>query len=139
MSSVTRRGMSKLWVPIVAVALIILSAVTIAFLNVPIYVFKLLDDRSAPVSATLPAAGSFYQAADQQAEPAAAEQTAAGQTAGEMAALSQNSEFDPPADKGVPSVLEDPRSATQQRVFKSRRALETVDPREFLRQSRMPK
>jgi hypothetical protein len=140
MSSVRRLALAKLWVPIVAVALISLTAITIAFLNVPIYLFKLLD-ASAPVSAAQVAEGRSYQGADKQVrwDPAEAEQTPAGQTPTETAALNQNPEFDPPADKGVTSILEDPRSAVQQRVFKSRRALETVDAREFLRQSRIPK
>jgi hypothetical protein len=43
----------------------------------------------------------------------------------------------PAAQPAVPSDPEDSSpSASEQRVFRSRRALETIDPREFLRQAR---
>jgi uncharacterized protein YkwD len=116
----------------------ILIAVTVAFLGVGTFsiVARLLSDRSAPVSATTPAE--------------AVEQTPPAQTPREPTALSQNTEGAParrisasemplsgtsPAPHAdVTSSPEDSSpSASEQRVFKSRRALETVDPREVVR------
>ena len=148
MSSVRRPDMEKLWT-LVAVAMV-LASVTIAVL--------LLGDTSAPVSATPPAAGPSYQAADNQVppEPAEAEQTPADQTPREPAAPYQNPD-DPTADQLAasemprpeaspapqPGVTQDSESSppisSEQSVFKSRRALETVDPRELLRQAQMSK
>jgi hypothetical protein len=98
--------------------------------------FVLLRDTSAPVSAT---------------PPAEAEQRAAGQTSIEPVVLYQSPDDPPPAEQIVasetPSSEPTPEvraimppdsevampSATQQRVFKSRRAMETIDPRQFRR------
>jgi hypothetical protein len=129
MSAVRRPGAGKLWAPIVAAVAMIVAAITIAFLAAPIYVIKLLHDNSAPVSA----------------RPVAAEQTPAAQTP----ALYQNpddrpatasamprSEPSPAPQPGAPSSPEDSSpSASEQRLFKSRKALETVDPREVVWQS----
>jgi hypothetical protein len=137
-----RLDTEKPWAPIVVVAMI-LTAVTVAFL--------LLSDTSAPVSATPPAAGASYQAAKQvPSDPSEAEQTA-DQPPRDPAAPYRNpddptadqisaSEMPPAPQPGVPHDPGDaPPSTSEQRVLKSRRALETVDPREFLRQATMPK
>jgi hypothetical protein len=93
------------------VATAALTAVAVAFL--------LLSTRKAPVSAASPAAGPSHQAVDKQvpSDPVA-EQTPAVQTAMEL-------EPSPAANPSPPG--------SEQRLYKSRRALETVDPREFLR------
>jgi hypothetical protein len=121
-----------------------LAAVTVAFL--------LLRGRSAPVSATPPAAGPSYQAADTQvpSDPAEAEQTPPAQTPMELEplALFLNPD-DPPADQmsapGMPrgewpapltDVPHDSTSPSAQRSFKARRAIETIDAREFLRRAK---
>ncbi len=110
---------------IVAVVMVLTSG-TIAFL--------LIGDTFAPVSAPPPAAGPSYQAADKQvpSDPAEAEQTPADQTPREPAAPYRNPD-DPTNSENSPP------SASEQRIFKSRKALETVDPRELLRQATMPK
>jgi hypothetical protein len=100
----------------------------------------LIHRVTAPVSARLPAARPPYQAGIEQASshaaeaapaPAAqiaAEQALAEQTPGEPAAPDQNTD-EPTADK---------LSASEQRTFKVRKALETINPREFLRQAVVP-
>jgi len=44
-----------------------------------------------------------------------------------------------PSPAAEPAVSPDPEGSPEQRAFRSRRALETVDPREFLRNNGMPK
>jgi len=116
---------------IVAVVMVLTSG-AIAFL--------LIGDAFAPVSAPPPAAGPSYHAADTQVPsvPAEAGRTAADQTPREPAAPHQNPD-DPSADQLSASSEDSPPSASEQRIFKSRKALETVDPRELLRQATMPK
>lgn len=117
--------MTKLWAPMVAVAMI-LAAVTIAFLYVvPIHVIKLLGDMSAPVSATRPA--------EAEQTPAALYRNPDDPPAHQMSA----SAMPRPGPAPQPAVPSDPEdsspSASEQRSFKSRRALETIDPRQFQR------
>ena len=118
-----------------------LTAVAVAFL--------LLSTRSATVSATPPAAGPSHQAADKQvpSDLPEAEETSPVQTGIELEALSlyANPDGTPPAveenvepahlEPKVPANTSPPGS--QQSLFKSRRALETMDAREFLRRSRV--
>jgi hypothetical protein len=128
MSAVRRLDMRKLWVPIVAGVAVVVTAITIALLLAPIYVVKLLHDAPASASST-----PFV----------AAEQTPAGQVPSEPAAPYQNPD-DPPAaasampqseparQPGAPPGPEDSSpSASEQRVFKSRKALETLDARDI--------
>jgi hypothetical protein len=109
-------------------------------------VFLLLNTRKAPVSAAPPAAGPSHQAADKQVpSDLVAEQTPAVQTPMklepmELEALALvQSPNDPPADQVQPARLEPSPAAnpsppgSEQPLFKSRKALETLDPREFLR------
>ena len=148
MPSVRRLHTAKLRAPsIIATATLI--AVTAAFL--------LLKSRSAAVIARPPAPAPSTQAADRQvpSDPGEAEQTGAVQVPMELEplALSQNSmeldplalfhnANDPPAEQIVAARLEPspaPNTSpkgSEQRLFKSRRALETVDPREFLRNAK---
>src|SRR5712671_5869974 len=147
MSSVKRVDTEKLRARrIMATAMF--TAVTVAFL--------LFSVRFAPVSATPPALGPSNGAARKQLppDPREAEQATAVVTPMELEplalfqtpmeleplALFQNPD-DPPAEQILPARLE-PSPApnpspkgSQQALFKSRRALETVDPREFLRYS----
>ena len=137
MSFVRRLDMGKLWAPIIAVA--ILTSVTIAFL--------LVRDTSAPVSATPPAAEPSYQVADKQvpSDPGKAEQAAADQATREPAAPHQDPD-DRTADQISASETPQPETSPapqpdvppQQTIFRSRRALETIDPRELLRQGHIP-
>src|SRR3954462_2641716 len=135
MSSVRRLDLETPRAPRI-IATAILTAVTVGFL--------LLSGRSARVSAPPPAAGASYQAAERQvpSDPPEAEETAAVQTPIELEplALHQNPN-DPPADEmpaaqlyPSPPANPSPRGS-EQRLFKSRRALETVDAREFLRRT----
>ena len=121
----------------------------------------LVRNATAPGSTTQPAAGPSYKAADEhvpsdaaEAErtppaPQQAEQTRrapaaphqAEQTPRELAAP-QQAELTP-REPGAPyQNPDDPTadriSASEQIVFKSRRGLETVDPRELLRQGVIP-
>jgi hypothetical protein len=135
MSAERRPGTGKLWAPLVAVVAMILTAITIGFLLVPIYVVKLLHDTSGPV----------------RSRPVAAEQTPADQTPKEPAALYRSPddpsahqisafarprpEPSPSPQPGAPSSPEDSSpSASEQRLFKSRKAIETLDARELVRQ-----
>jgi len=131
MSSVRRLDREKLrarWI----IAAVTLTVATVAFL--------LLRDRSAQVHATPPAAGPSYQAAGKQvpSDPAEAEETPADQPPMELEplALHQNPN-DPAADqlppaRLYPSPAPNPSpKGSEQRLFKSRRALETIDPRQF--------
>jgi hypothetical protein len=64
-------------------------------------------------------------------------------TGGSAPASSRANPAGPEPSPAQPGVRSDPEDsspvATEQRVFRSRRALETVDPSEFLRQHGMPK
>ena len=111
--------------------------------------FLLFSTRSATVSATPPAAGPSHQAVDTHvpSDPPEAEETSAVQTPMEIEtlALYANPDGTPPAveenvepahlEPKVPANTSPPGS--QQSLFKSRRALETMDAREFLRRSRV--
>ena len=125
----------KLWAAIVTAAMI-LTAVTIAFLGVGTLsiVARLLSDRSAPVSATAPAEVEQALAGQTPTEPAAVfhpdDRRPNQMSASEMPRPGTS----PVPQPGVRSTPEDSSpSASEQRVFKSRRALETVDPREVVR------
>jgi hypothetical protein len=121
----------------------------------------LVGNATAPGSATLPAAGPSYQAADEhvpsdaaEAErtppaPQQAEQTPRGPAAPQQAEQTPRGPAEPqqaeltPREPGAPNQNpDDPTadriSASEQIVFKSRRGLETVDPRELLRQGAFP-
>jgi len=125
------------------------SIIVMATLTVVTVALLLLSTRSAPVSATPPAAGPSHQAADTQvpSDPPEAEETSAVQTPMEIEtlALYANPDGTPPAveenvepahlEPKVPANTSPPGS--QQSLFKSRRALETMDAREFLRRSRV--
>jgi hypothetical protein len=147
MSSVKRLDTEKLRARRI-IATATFTAVTVAFL--------LLSVRSAPVNARLPAPGRSNDAAHKQVpsdRPEAELTTAVGIPMElEPLALFQNpmelepvaliqSPDDPPADQLPPARLE-PSPApnpspkgSQQALFKSRRALETIDPRDFVRYS----
>src|SRR5256885_3076474 len=111
--------------------------------------FLLLSTRSATVSATPPAAAPSNQAADKQvpSDSPEAEETSPVQTGIELEALSlyANPDGTPPVveEKVEPAHLEPKVPAntsppgSQQSLFKSRRAMETIDAREFLRRSRV--
>jgi hypothetical protein len=136
MPSMTRLDTEKLrFRRIVATAAI--TVVAIAFL--------LLSETFGLVGATPPAAEPSDQAADEQVprDRREADQTGADQARGEPAAayrldraagqISLSEPGAPPdSERSSPSVSE-------QRIFKSRRALETIDPRDFVRQAAMPK
>jgi hypothetical protein len=134
MSFVRRVDIEKLGAPIVAVVFI-LTFLTIAF--------QLLRETSAPLSAAPPAAGPSYQAAVDQvpSEPAPPYQRPDDPRTNQIPASEMpRAETSPVPQPGVPQDPEDSSpSAGEQRIFKSRRALETVDPRELLRQVNMPK
>ena len=109
----------------------------------------LLFGASARVSATPPAARPSYQAADEQVrpDPAEAEQTEAAEGPMELPVMNLNPDGTPAAQtsasdmplSGTPQPvistdLEDHTStAARQRMFKSRRAVEVIDPRHFRR------
>lgn len=121
--------MEKAWAPLVGVAM---------FLSFATIVVLLLTDTSAPASATPPAAEPPHQQADGRAppDPAAPYQDPDDPTAGRTSA----SETSPAPQPGVPPDSEaSTPTAREQRILKSRRALETVDPRELLRQATIPK
>jgi hypothetical protein len=150
MSFVERLDREKRWGPIVGAVAMMLTAVTVAFL--------LFSGRSARVSATPPAPRPSNQAAGKQvpSDPREAEQTTAVQTPMELEPLAlfqTPMELEPlalqnPDDRPavqIPARLE-PSPApnpspkgSEQRLFKSRRALETVDPHEFLRHAAVAK
>jgi hypothetical protein len=109
----------------------------------------LLSNAFAAVSATQAALAprAQAQALDEQVANVRgeAEQTPAGQAPREAAAASGL-----PGDRAVDQIsLSEPNvppdaeisapGASEQRVFKSRRALETINPRDFVRQAAMPK
>ena len=145
MSFVRRLDMERLWAPIVAGALV-LTSVTLALL--------LFSDPSAPASApppaaeppyqAPPAAEPSYQAADGQvpSDPAEVEHKPADQAPRELPAPYQNPDVhvivvegnSPPPDTSEDSAP----GASEQSVFKTRRALETIDSRELLRQGAFP-
>ena len=119
-----------------------LTAVAVALL--------VLSGGSGRVGATPPAAGPSYQAADQQApsDAAEAEETAAAEAPMELPVMSLGPDGLPAAAQIgasemplsgarqpiVSSDLEDHTSgAVRQRMFKSRRAVEVIDPRQFRR------
>jgi hypothetical protein len=128
-----------------------LTAVTVAFL--------LLSYRSTAVSATAHIAAPSLEARATQVapDPGEAEQTVAVQAPMELEPLalvqtpSQPAPAVPPVDRAEyiahaltaePAHLEpsparntSPRGS-EQRMYKARRALETIDPREFARQNR---
>jgi type IV secretory pathway VirB10-like protein len=148
-----RRDMAKPWFLIASLATI-LTFFAVACL--------LVRNATAPGSATPPAAGPLYQAADEHvpSDAAEAERTPpapqqAEQTPRGPAAAPQQAEQTPrelaaphqaeltPREPGAPyQNPDDPTadriSASEQIVFKSRRGLETVDPRELLRQGVIP-
>jgi hypothetical protein len=146
MSSVKRLDADKLRARRI-IATASLTAVAAAFL--------LLNTWKAPVSVAPLARGLSHQAADKQVPSGApeAEQTAAVQTPMELEPMELEglavvqSSNDPPADQiaGIipvePARLEPQPAAntsppgSEQRLYKSRRALETVDAREFLRRA----
>jgi hypothetical protein len=125
MSFARRLDTERRWAPIVALAMV-LTFGAIAFL--------LLSGTSDLVS-TPPAAGPSYQAADEQAPsyPAEAKQAPADRTPGELAAPHRNPD-DPAAEQVSASEM-----PSEQVILKSRRPLETIDPRELLRQATIPK
>jgi hypothetical protein len=136
MSFVRRLGVRQLWAPIVALVMILTFA-TMSLL--------LLRDTSAPVGATPLAAGSSSPAVDEQvpSDAAEAEQTPAKQTSAEQTPAGQTLAEQAPRGPAAPNQVPDEptadqTSASEQSTFKSRRALETIDPRELLRQGAVP-
>jgi hypothetical protein len=100
----------------------------------------LVSVRSAPVGATPHAAAPSTAVADKQvpSDPPEAEQTVAGQAPREPTPLYLEEVViapSPPEPSPAPEV--DPEdtspSANEQRTFRSRKALETINPRDFLR------
>ena len=121
--------------------------VATAALTVIAAAFLLLINTSGPVRAMPPAAAPSYQTADKQvpAAPPEVEQTPAPPAVMVLDPLalsptpevSEMPEPEPEPRPAMPSSVEDSSPvATQQRSFKSRKALETMDPREFVRHGR---
>jgi hypothetical protein len=132
MSSVRRLDTQKLrTVRIIATATI---TATIAFLLLSIALSGYwLAYTSAVISAAPPAARPSYQAAD--------EQVPSDRTPREPDHISASgmprSEASPSPEPGVVANSEDSSpEATEQRTFRSRRALETIDAREVLRRAK---
>ena len=120
----------------------------------------LIRRATAPLGATPPAAGPSYEAENEQPSSNSAEaarapaaripaaQTAAAQAPAAQTpaawrpaepALSEQIATGPAApDQGTEDPAADQLSASEQISFKSRRSLETVDPREFLRRAATP-
>jgi hypothetical protein len=134
MSSVRRFEMTKRWGPVAAA--MILTAVTIGFLLVPLYVVKLLSNSSAPVRATPPVVAEQTLADQTPREPAAPYRNPDDRPANQMSAFAMpRSEPSPaPQQAATSNSADSSPSASEQRVFQSRRALEIVDPQELLRQ-----
>jgi hypothetical protein len=116
--------------------------VATATITVVALAFLLLSAPFALVSAMPSAAGASRQAADEQVPPAPGEAEQAPREPAAAYPLPDDRAADqlPLSEPGVPPdpVASSP-SASEQRVFKSRRALETIDPRDFVRQAGMPK
>ncbi|HET9595232.1 MAG TPA: hypothetical protein VFP65_06610 [Anaeromyxobacteraceae bacterium] len=135
MSSVRTMEIEKVGAPIV-VATMVLTFGTMAFL--------LVREASGPLDITAPAAVPSYQAAEDQVPSLAA---APQQGPGDASAVAMAAAV----DTAVPetSVAPAPRApreregsspgTSEQRAYRSRRALETVDARELLRQANMPR
>jgi hypothetical protein len=124
------------------VAAATLTAVAVAFL-------LLSYKRSAAISPTLPAAAPSHQAADElPPAPAEVEQTPAVQTPMEVEPLTLEQNPDDAETHQIPAsekarlypspAVDTSPPGSEQRLFKSRKALETIDPREFLRQAGKP-
>ena len=136
MPFVGRLGREKLWArTIIAAATLVIVAVA----------FLLLRNKSAPVGATPPAAATSDQAVDDQVA-SEAEQTPADEGPMELPVMTLNPDGTQAAQtsasqrpissdpKPISTDLEDHTSgAARQRMFKARRALETIDPRSFRR------
>lgn len=132
----------KLQTYAVGVAVLLVGVAVAMVLGSVAIPFLLLRDISAPVGATSPAAGPSYEAAADQVPPAPAppwrnaDDPAAHPISASELPLPETS---PAPQPGVPPGAESQPIAGEQRVIRSRRALETVDPREFLRQATIPK
>jgi hypothetical protein len=124
----------KRWAPVVAVTIGGVGVLTAAVFLVQVTLaLLLLRDAFAPASARPPAGAAEQAPADwSPGEPAAQHQGPADPMAGQAFA----SETSPAPEAGQPDGAEDATpSAIEQRVFRSRRALETIDPRELMRQA----
>lgn len=134
MSSVKRLEIEKVGAPIVALTMVLTFA-TVAF-------FLVARDPPPPVG-TAPPAGPPYEAAVDQvpSERVAPYQGPNVPGAGPISASEEpQPATSPPPQPGAHRDAEDASpGASEQRVFKARRALETVDARELLRQVNMPK
>jgi hypothetical protein len=143
MPVVRRLDAGKLWAAVVAVAIggVAVMAVVMVLAHVSLTLL-LIREASPPASARPPAVAAEQTPADwspdrspdrSSGEPAAPYQGPADPTASQAYAY----ETTPGPRPGAPDDAEDPTpSATEQRVFRSRRALETIDPREILRQAK---
>ena len=129
MSRLKRPDGQLRWALLAAVAMLLTFAMA----------FVLVDRLSAPAGAP-PTARPAAQGADEQVasgaeagrpptEPASADRASGDDQAVEPTLAAR-------AEGGA--ATEDPSSASGQMVFRSRRALETVDPRELLRQGAIP-
>jgi len=126
----TLDDIEKLGAPIV-VATMVLTFAAMAFL--------LVRETTAPVGVTAPVVVPSYQAAEDEVPsvPVAPYHRPDDPGAGHLSA-SVMPEPSPAPPRDVAHDPEDPR-ASEQRVLRSRRALETVDARELLRQANMPR
>ena len=115
--SFERSDTESQWAPFVSLAMII------AFFTIAYFLVRYMP---VPVSAAPPAAEPSYQAADERVPSDATE-------------ARQESAEQPPRDSSSQRDPEHPSpSAREQMVFKSRRALETVDQVELLRRRVLP-
>ena len=134
MPDVRRLEWWKRWAPALAVTIggVVALAVVTFLVRVTLAVLLLLD-ASASASARRPAvAAEQPPAAWSPGEPAARHQGPADPAAAQVAAA----EAAPAPPPGTPDEAEDSTpSAIEQRAIRSRRALETIDPRELLRQA----
>jgi hypothetical protein len=137
MSSVRELDLERLpTMRIIATAAI---TATIAFLLLSITLSGYwLAYMSGPVSAALSATTPSYQTVNEQV--AAPYEKPVASTPGQVSASGvPRPGTSPGTQPGVANDLENNPTASEQRVFQTRRALETVDARELVRQGSMPK
>jgi len=146
MSSVRELDLERLRIMrIIATAAI---TATIAFLLLSVTLSGYwLAYMSSPVSAALSGMTPSYQIVNEQVppdrtprEPAAPYQKPVASTPGQVSASGMpRPGTSPGTQPGVANDSENNPTANEQRVFQTRRALETVDARELVRQGSMPK
>lgn len=134
MSVARRLEWWKRWAPVLAVTTggAVVLAVVMVLVRITLAVL-VLRDASAAAGARRPAVAAAQTPADWgPGAQAAPYQGPADPTAAQVLA----SEMSPAPQLGTPDEAEDSTpSSVEQRAFRSRRALETIDPRELLRQA----